>query len=49
MGLTFHARTSTNIKGANFEKLKLDKVCPNCTQLYVVAKSPTYKPYVSSA
>ncbi|XP_076176627.1 uncharacterized protein LOC143151413 isoform X2 [Ptiloglossa arizonensis] len=45
MGLTFHARTSTNIKGANFEKLKLDKVCPNCTQLYVVAKSPTYKPY----
>ncbi|XP_043259379.1 uncharacterized protein LOC122401364 [Colletes gigas] len=44
MGLTFHARTSTNIKGANI-KSKLNKICPNCTRLFVVTKSPTYKPH----
>ncbi|KZC04099.1 Vitellogenin-3 [Dufourea novaeangliae] len=43
MGLTVHARTSTNIRGANVES-KLQKLCPNCTQLYIVNKSPTYKP-----
>ncbi|XP_053999528.1 vitellogenin-3 isoform X1 [Hylaeus anthracinus] len=44
MGFTFHTRTSTNIRGPNVRS-KLSKICPNCTQLYVVKKSPTYKPH----
>ncbi|CAK9803774.1 vit-6 [Anthophora quadrimaculata] len=43
MGITVHARTSTNIKGLNI-KSKLNKICPSCSQLYIVTKSPTYKP-----
>ncbi|XP_034189310.1 uncharacterized protein LOC117608379 isoform X1 [Osmia lignaria lignaria] len=42
MGITTHARTSTNIKGSNV-KLKLHRVCSTCPELYIVTKSPTYK------
>ncbi|XP_076676903.1 vitellogenin-5 isoform X2 [Andrena cerasifolii] len=42
IGITAHARTSTSISGVNI-KPKLNKVCPTCTQLYIVTKSPTYK------
>ncbi|XP_043523814.1 uncharacterized protein LOC122535938 isoform X2 [Frieseomelitta varia] len=43
IGITAHARTSTNIKGLNI-KAKLHQICPTCSQLYLVTKSPTYKP-----
>ncbi|XP_076650819.1 vitellogenin-5 isoform X2 [Halictus rubicundus] len=43
MGLTVHVRTATSIRGANVNS-KLLKICPNCSQLYIVKKSPTYKP-----
>ncbi|KOC70286.1 Vitellogenin-6, partial [Habropoda laboriosa] len=43
MGITVHVRTSTNIKGLNI-KSKLHQICPICPQLYIVTKSPTYKP-----
>ncbi|XP_033196752.1 vitellogenin-4 isoform X1 [Bombus vancouverensis nearcticus] len=43
MGITAHVRTSTNIKGLNI-KSKLRQICPTCPQLYIITKSPTYKP-----
>lgn len=43
MGITAHARTTTNIKGLNIET-KLHHICPTCPQLFKVTKSPTYKP-----
>ncbi|XP_017765465.1 PREDICTED: uncharacterized protein LOC108554635 [Eufriesea mexicana] len=43
MGITAHVRTTTNIKGLNI-KLKLHHICPTCSQLYIVTKSPSYKP-----
>lgn len=48
MGITTHARTSTNIKGSNV-KLKLHRVCSTCPELYIVTKSPTYKPKVNGS
>nr|XP_033331967.1 vitellogenin-4 [Megalopta genalis] len=43
MGLTVHVRTATNIRGKNV-KAKLLKICPNCSLLYIVKKTPMYKP-----
>ncbi|XP_017876855.1 uncharacterized protein LOC108623080 isoform X1 [Ceratina calcarata] len=42
MGITAHARTSTNIKGLAI-KSKLNQICPTCPNLYIVTKSPEYK------
>lgn len=47
MGITAHVRTSTNIKGLNI-KSKLRQICPTCPQLYIITKSPTYKPKVDT-
>ncbi|XP_076394577.1 vitellogenin isoform X2 [Megachile rotundata] len=42
MGITTHARTSTNIKGVNV-KSKLNQVCSTCPELYIVTKLPAHK------
>ncbi|CAL7948266.1 unnamed protein product [Xylocopa violacea] len=43
MGITAHTRTSTNIKGLDIRS-KLNLICSTCPHIYIVTKSPTYKP-----